>query len=90
MVHNKLEYKHDDHCGQMLCVGSELDIDTRWGRDQLLEFQHSQISKEHLNDTEQRVPKQCQRRKMVIFFHLARYAKIEKWSFFSFSKLTAT
>ena len=22
------------------CIGSELDIDTGWGRDQLLEFQH--------------------------------------------------
>ena len=38
-------------------VGSELDIGTGWGRDQLLEFRHSQISKEHLNDTEERVCK---------------------------------
>ena len=52
---------HDDRYGQILhlsltfCVSSELDIDTGWGRDQLLEFRHSQISKEHLNDTEERV-----------------------------------
>ena len=52
----------------IFCVGSELDIDTGWRRDQLLEFRHSQISKEHLNDTEERVPKQCQSRKIVIFF----------------------
>ena len=32
------------------CVGSELDIDTGWGGDQVLEFRRSQISKEHLND----------------------------------------
>ena len=41
----------------IFCVGSELDIDTGWGRDQLLEFRQSQISKKHLNDTEERVYK---------------------------------
>ena len=39
------------------CVGSELDIDTGWGGDQVLEFRRSQISKEHLNDTEERACK---------------------------------